>query len=269
MKTRLTHALMSATVALGALAAAPPAQATPQDIHVTGAWMHVMTTTGGSADHLVFELSDDIPLGVHGTVTASACGRVLGTLPFIGRRPDEHPGDGVSVIVNEVLVAEYSYTIRFSDPTMPVLEGTRAVDFPPNLPTCAQTTVNPTSPDLNEATIYNEAPYDYVVKRGKTKVNGKLHGVTPFKVGDTVKVTAPRLSLEAKTYGAQVAYEWTIHRVTRAGQVKGTKVVGTGTKVKVKRAWKGKILSATLIVSDDVFKHPYTTHVDGGSGQVK
>ena len=269
MKTRVTHALMSASVALGALTAATPAQATPQDIHVTMAMVHVDGTLGGRTDSLGLFLSDDIPLGVHGTVTASACGRVLGTLPFIGKRPDADPGDAVTVMVNEVKVAEYSYTIRFSDPTMPVLEGTRAVDYPSNLPTCAQTTVNPTTPDLNEATIFNEAPYDYVVKRGNTKVNGKPHGSAPFKVGDTVKVTAPRLSIEAKTYGAEVTYEWTVHRVTRAGQVKGTKVVGTGTKVKVKRAWKDKILSATLIVSDDVFKHPYTTFVEGGSGQVR
>lgn len=269
MKTRLVHALMSATVALGALTAAVPAHATPQDIHVTDAMIST-DPNGRGAHSLIMMFSEAIPLGVHGTITVSACGQVLGTMPFIGRRPGDLLGSGVIAKVNGVLVSEYGYTIRFSDPTMPTLEGTKALDYPDNYPPCELVGVNPTSTDFNEEPVYNEVPYDYIVNPGKTKVNGKSRRSDNFKVGDKVTVTKPRLSLEAKTYKAKVSYEWTTHRVTKNGRVKGTKVVGTGPKVKVKRSWKNKILSVTLIVTDGIFKHPASTTVGvGGTGWVR
>lgn len=93
-----------AMIAAG-LAVAPPAQAAPQEVRVTSAF--VLTDTidfERGAHRLTLFLLEPIPLGVHGTVTASACGQVLGTMPFIGRRPDGRTGDAVDVMVNGVLV---------------------------------------------------------------------------------------------------------------------------------------------------------------------
>ncbi len=266
---------MLAAVAMTAagLAGAPStAQAAPQDIQVSYAVWEPGSLNNG-ADSLVLFLSENIPLGVHGTFTVSACGQVLGTMPFIGNRSTGvtyvdgvRVGSVVEAMVNGVEVSEYGYTIRFSDPTMPVLEGTRVLDvMPRGFPSCEYAEVKPTPTNFNEEPDSHEVPSDYITKEGKTLLNGKRWSGKPFKVGDRIKVTPPRLSVEAKAYGAKVTYEWTL---TRKGRTKG-KVVATGSKVKVKRAWKGQYLATFLSVSDDVFKHPWTNYAGGGPGLVK
>lgn len=263
--------LAASTMTAAGLAGAPTAHAAPQDIQVSYAvWQP--SSIGNGADTVSLLLSENIPLGVHGTVTISACGRVLGTLPFIGNRSTGvrevngvQVGSVVEAYVNGVEVAEYGYIIRLSDPTMPVLEGTRTLDIMPSgFPSCENAVVNPTATDFNEAPNYNEVPSDYVLNRGKTKVNGKRWMGRPFKVGDSVKVTPPRLSIEAKAYAAKVTYKWTL---TPKGHTKG-KVVATGSKVKIKRAWKGRYLTSEMFVSDTVFKHPWSTYAGGGTGLI-
>lgn len=137
--------------------------------------------------------------------------------------------------------------------------------MPSGVPTCEQTVPNPTSTDFNEVADFNLAPSDYLVNHGKTKVNGTRWSGKQFKVGDIVKITAPRLSIEAKTYGAKVAYNWTL---TRKGRTKG-KVVATGAKVKIKRRWKGQFLTSDMFVSDTVFKYPWSTYAGGGTGLIR